>query len=100
VSDISIETLKKRLQAGEELIKYNSDELNYVTKPIGKAIYEGAQYEKHEKPKRKKWNPAERVTCELCGKEYSRSARSQHSKTQVHLAYKVVNDKLKELMLK
>lgn len=99
-SDNIIE-LKKRLEGGKELVQCDTNELKYVTKPIGKSIYKTAKEIKEEpKPKRRKWDSAERIECDLCGREYRRSGRAQHNKTMVHQAYKSINDRLKELMLK
>ena len=92
-----IDNIKQRLREGKELINCELDELEYIKKPIGKSIYKNATEEKKEK--KKKYASAERIICDLCGKVYRRSNKSYHDKTNIHLAYKRVNDKFKQLLL-
>jgi hypothetical protein len=92
-----IDDIKKRLRTGKEIINCDLDELQYIKKPVGKTIYQYAIEEKKER--KKKYVSNERITCELCGKEYRRSNKSIHEKTKTHLTYKIVNDKLKHLIL-
>lgn len=92
-----LDNIKKRLKKGPELINCDIDELQYIKKPVGKSIYKCAIDEKKER--RKKYIKNERVTCDLCGVEYTRSNRCYHERTKYHLTYKIVNDKLKRLML-
>ncbi len=99
-----INDIKKRLREAKEPINSEIDELQYITKPIGNVIYKGALEEKtvleEKRRRRAKWNPTERVTCDLCGKSYTRSNKSIHERTNYHIAYKTVNDKFKQLILK
>lgn len=37
-----------------------------------------------------KWT--QRVKCDVCGKEYSRSSKTSHCRTQFHLLHKEMND--------
>lgn len=92
-----IANIKKKLKDGKELINCEVDEIDYLKKPIGKSIYKYATEEK--KTRKRKYIADERITCELCGKEYRRSNKSIHEKTKTHLTYKIVNDKLKQLIL-
>jgi hypothetical protein len=92
-----IDNIKQRLRTGKELINCELDELEYIKKPIGNSIYKYATEEK--KQRKTKYISNERITCELCGKEYRRSNKSYHDKTKTHLTYKRVNDKFKQLLL-
>lgn len=92
-----ISELKSKLREGKEVITCTPDEIAYIKKPIGKSIYKYAVEEKQQR--KKKYVSDERVSCDICGKEYRRSNKSIHEKTHYHLTYKLVNDKLKQLIL-
>jgi hypothetical protein len=92
-----IDKIKKTLRTGKELINCDTEEIEYIKKPVGKSIYTYAIEEK--KQRKKKYVSNERIICELCGKEYRRSNKSFHEKTKTHLTYKIVNDKFKRLIL-
>jgi hypothetical protein len=92
-----INDIKNKLKFGKEIINCDSDELNYIGKPIGKSIYKSALDNK--KPVKKKYNGSDRVICDLCGNEYRKSNKSIHVKTRIHQTYKQINDKLKNLIL-
>ena len=99
-----IKNIQNKLKQANEIINYDIDELDYLTKPIGKAIYEKNEDIKKEKHDRnykakKVWNSHERIKCDLCGIEYRRSNKSYHEKSKNHLVYKKINDKFKQLIL-
>lgn len=93
-----IDDIKKRLRDGNEPINCKIDEMSYIRKPVGKAIYTTALEYKQE-PKKDRYNRSEKVLCDLCGKYYTRSNKCHHNKTRYHLAYKSINDKFKQLLL-
>lgn len=92
-----IDNIKNKLRIGKELINCEIDEIGYIKKPVGGSIYKTAI---ENKPKgKRKYISHERILCDLCGKDYRRSNKTQHEKTQYHLTYKNVNDKFKQLLL-
>jgi hypothetical protein len=104
IQRVFIQKIQNRLKQAEEVINYDVDELEYLTKPIGKAIYEknsdikNTRHNRNYKAK-KIWDSHERVKCDLCGVEYRRSNKSYHEKSKNHLVYKKINDKFKQLIL-
>lgn len=64
-----------------------------LSEPIGLATF-NSEY----KPKKGKKKWSDRVECEICGREYTRSAKSKHYKTQYHIAYTEMNEKIKRLL--
>lgn len=96
-----LDDIKKRLRNGPEIINCDVDELKYIKKPVGKSIYKYAIEEKQQRKLRrnKAYIPGERITCDLCGVEYTRSNKCFHERTKYHITYKIVNDKLKQLIL-
>jgi len=79
----------------DDMINYDDSTLRYVQKPVGKALYRGRPRKSDED----KGKPNDRIKCNLCGKEFTRSNRSHHNNTQVHLLYKKVNEKMSKLVL-
>lgn len=95
-----IDEIKKRLKQGNEPINCKVDEMSYIKKPIGNAIYTTALENKSEpKIKGERYNRTEKVLCDLCGRYYTRSNKYSHIRTRYHLAYKGVNDKFKQFLL-
>lgn len=113
-----IKKLQNNLKKGNKVMNYDTKELDYITSPIGKAIYKKACEEQEEKEKKelqeieeekqikkdnrikkKRADPNDKIKCELCGVEYTRCNRSRHEKTRIHKLYKDVNDKFKNLLL-
>ena len=86
---------KKHVTDDKNLVDYSSDQMRYVQKPFGKAVYNSKTVVKKEKAH---WS--DRIKCDVCGKEFTRSARSMHNKTQHHVTYSKLNKKLAELLLK
>lgn len=91
---------QKELQQGKGLSQYEPETLKYLTKPIGKAIFKNA-VEKRGRPKKDtKAHWSDRIKCEICGKEFTRSARTKHTKTEFHQAHLKFDQKIKKLLLK
>lgn len=85
----------------KNLIHCEEDVLDYALNDhFGIAILNNKEViPEREIKKGKKCNWYDRVKCEVCGGEFIRSARSQHKKTKLHLAYFNLNDKLKNILL-
>ncbi len=79
----------------KELINYNEDELKYITKPVGKAIYLGRGRPK----KNNKLHWSDIITCNICNKTFTRSARTAHNKTNHHQIYLKINEKLRKILV-
>lgn len=93
----TIKEIQELLKKGHEMMKYESDELSYITKPIGRAIYENSLEERKENIV--KVNRYEKIKCDLCGKTVSKANKSHHNKTQYHQAFEKMNNKLKKILL-
>lgn len=91
-----IQEIQNKIDKGEALTLYSTEELKYIQKPIGKAIYKNAvgRPKKDEKAK-----PSDRVVCDICGGKFVRSHRWDHNKTKVHQAYSKMNDQIRKLLL-
>jgi hypothetical protein len=101
--------LKKKMQkkfAKEKVVLgYNEEELDYLSKPLGKATHKHNLEEKPtERPLRKnnrkipRWK--EKVECKICGGVYMRSSSTAHKRTKRHKLFENVNSKLLNLMTK
>jgi hypothetical protein len=90
--------IQKHLKTGKSIPLLDKDDIKYLQKPIGKALYT----EVIGRPKKKeedKAHPSDRLFCNICGGKYVRSHRSAHNKTKVHQAYAKMNHKLSRLLL-
>jgi hypothetical protein len=92
-----INQAKKQIQEEEYMLNYDNDTLNYSLKPIGKALSRGRG--RPPMPEEEKAKPSDRIICELCHKEFIRSNRSSHNKSERHKLYAKVNQKLMKVML-
>jgi len=97
-----IERMKTILSEGKNVIQQDNNILKYAMEsPIGNSIYINALESKIDDSKvikkRAHWNDT--VECKICGKNFTRSARSNHCKTQYHLLHEKMNDKLKNILL-
>ncbi len=86
--------IQDKLKNNKSLANYDVEDMKYLQKPLGKAIYKRGR-PKSDNPA--KWN--DRVICDVCGKEFTRSARTKHKKTQFHQAFEIMNNKLKKLLI-
>jgi hypothetical protein len=83
-------------KAKEGLITdFDVDTLKYISKPIGRAIYEHANVEQLTK-----YNSSKKVQCRTCGGKYTSSNRASHCRTQKHKLYERVTKNMKEILLK
>jgi hypothetical protein len=91
--DSTISKLQKKISEDKNMINYDDDTLKYVQKPIGKALFNNG------KKVIRKNDPNEKMTCELCGKSYTRCNKVHHNKTQYHQLYEKINKKMMKLVL-
>jgi hypothetical protein len=98
--------LQESLKEGKGLGLYDKDELEYITKPMGSAIYVSTIKSKDSKVGRKKIKeskkakPTDRIKCDICPGEYSRSSSTNHKRTKIHQAFLKINKNLKEIIVK
>jgi formylmethanofuran dehydrogenase subunit E len=88
--------LKEKVEENKNIAHYSLDELNYIQKPIGKAIYKA---EPIQSSKKRKAHWSDRVLCDVCNKYYTRSAKSNHVNTEYHKVYLKMNKKLQKLLI-
>lgn len=91
-----IKKLREKVKYNKNLTTYTEDELKYVQTVTGKALFN--HDEENEQPKQKThWS--DRVKCDICGKEFTRSSRTAHNKTLYHNMKKQEHDKLKKILI-
>lgn len=93
---MDFEKVRKKLKKQKGLGLYEPEEIKYLEKPIGKAVFIGP---KEEPIKKQKSTPFDRVICDICGTEFTRGNRSKHNKTRHHRDFLVFNDKIRKIML-
>lgn len=91
----TIEDIQTNLKDQKGLSQYNVEELKYVQKPLGKALYKHVGRPKSEN--KAHWN--DKIICKICGGKFTRSARTGHDKTKVHQIYAKMNDKMRKLLI-
>lgn len=67
------------------------EELKYVQKPVGKALY------LNSKIKKETWK--NKIKCNVCGKHYTRSNLTHHRNTEIHKAFDNINKKMMEIFI-
>lgn len=105
---VNFSDVRKRLSKQKGLALYDNDEIEYLKKPLGLAafttpsdesIIQDPKSDIKKKPKElAKWN--DRVICDICGTEFTRSARSKHKQTQKHQIYLKMHEKIRDLVIK
>ena len=89
--------IQNKLKVDKCVAKYEVEDLDYLRKPIGKANFK-EPVEVVKPTKKPTWN--DRVKCDVCNKEYNRSAGTSHRGTKLHQAYLNKNKKLVGLITK
>lgn len=89
--------MEEKIENNKAITEYNDKEIHYIKTPIGKTLYLKKPTEKKQKEKCK---PSDRLKCDICGKEFFRSGRSNHNKTQFHKTHELVNKKIREFLIK
>lgn len=96
MNEEDIKKIQEELRKGKPIISYNTDEIRYIQKPIGEAIYKSNR----GRPKKLvRATPNDRVMCEICNKEFIRAGRSRHNKTELHQKLSEVNKNMSRLVL-
>lgn len=97
---MNITNLQKEIGSGKELSQFDHDELKYVQKPLGKAIYKSSLENRRGRPRvEHKAHWSDKVVCDICGAETLRSNQSSHKKRQKHLIYVKINKKLRDALI-
>ncbi len=94
---MSYKKIHNKLKTDKNLVDYDMDELDYVMKPLGAALYKN-----RGRPRMNDENkalPSDKVRCEVCSKVFTRSGRSGHNKTTYHRVHLDLNQKLTKLLL-
>jgi hypothetical protein len=94
--------IRSDLSSNKNLAMCDVETLKYGSRPIGKSLIRSRSEMLKKRAKKgeainNKWN--DRIKCDTCGKEYSRSNQSAHRKTQYHKIYANVGDKVKKILL-
>lgn len=89
---MSYREIQNTIKKNKNFCDYTHEEFEYAMKPIGKALYGRPVVED-------KALPTDRITCEICSKEFIRSGRSNHNKTIYHQVHANMNDKIRKLLI-
>jgi hypothetical protein len=99
-----IKNIQNRLKEGKAITNYDVNEIKYMMRPIGNAIYEQSKDIDKDKNKdidknknKKKWDDI--LICDICNKNYTRSNKSQHNKSVIHIEYSKINKKLRDILI-
>lgn len=87
--------IQSKIKSNKNLTDYDVNELNYVMRPVGKALYKGRGRPRKED----KAQPSDRVKCSICSKVFVRSGRTNHNNTEYHKVHSKMNKKLRELLI-
>ena len=102
----NIKEVRNKLKYKKNLTTYNDDELKFLQTVTGKALYlhdntrDGGYIEPEPEivEKRKaRWD--DRIICDVCNKEFTRSGRTGHNRTLYHRMKKQEHQKLKKLLI-
>lgn len=83
---------------GKPVYALTKEEFNYTQKPLGKAIYKHSVGRPRKEPD-EKTSPKDKIVCDICGRTFTRSGRTNHKRSQFHKAHEKINRKLKELLI-
>ncbi len=90
-----ISKIQEKIKDDKNIAEYSEEELKYLQKPIGKALYRG-------RPKideTKKAKATDKIVCEICGKSFFRSGRTKHKRTKFHMLHENMNKKLMKMLV-
>jgi len=96
---MDVKKIQDEIQKGKQLSKMSVEELKYVQKPIGKAIYDSSAKKTGRPRLENKVHWSDKVICDVCGVETLRSNQSTHKKSEKHLMYMKINKKLQDILL-
>lgn len=88
----NISNIHDNLKKCKSLPLLDENEIKYIQNPIGKAIIKKSLdiNKKHY---------SDKLICDICGGSFTRSHKSAHNKTKLHLAYDNMNKKLMKVLL-
>lgn len=89
--------IQRKIRDDKNLADYDEDELDYVMKPVGTALYNCKG--RPRKCEDEKARPNDRIKCDICSKYFTRSGRSGHNRTQYHMIHSKINKKLRNLLI-
>ncbi|HLX52499.1 MAG TPA: hypothetical protein VKR58_01065 [Aquella sp.] len=89
--------IREKLDKQNGLGLYDIDELNYVQKPLGRAVYTKKKVGRPKSIKPTHWS--DRIKCEVCGDEFTRSAGTLHRKTRHHQDFEKMNNKMRKILI-
>lgn len=92
-----IKSHQNRLKEGYGLPLYEPNELKYIKKPIGSALYKRARG-RPKKDDNIKAKPNDRVRCKICGNFYTRSGKYNHEITKVCQVYARLDKNMKKII--
>lgn len=90
---MNLNNIQDKIKYDKNICQYSVDEMRYVQRPIGKALYVGRPATGSTA------FPTDRIKCDICGKEFFRSGRANHKKTKYHLLYEGLNKKLTKILI-
>jgi len=96
VENDKIDNLKKKMET-KQPIQMEKEELEFATKPIGKAHLLSQSDVKNETVIMK--GKYKYIECNICGKLYCTNNSGKHRKTQYHKLHEKINNKLKKILL-
>jgi hypothetical protein len=94
----SIKDIQSKIKNDKNIIFYDRETLEYVTKPIGKTLYK-TKVGRPKKEESDKAKPSDRIVCPICKEEFVRSNRTNHNKTKIHKKMEQANKNLKKLLI-
>lgn len=90
-----VQRAREEINSDKQIYDYDISTMNYIKKPVGKAIFKRSEEEKQNK----KTNPRDKVRCNICSKEFTRWNRSKHNKTKHHILCEKIVSKMKNFIL-
>ncbi len=75
--------IQNKIEKDKSIVNYNTDELQYLKKPIGKTLYLSSEIRPQLIEKKDKYFN-DILLCNVCKKKYRRSYSGKHKKTKYH----------------
>lgn len=94
----SIKDIQSKIKNDKNILFYDRETLDYVTKPIGKTLYK-SKVGRPKKSEETKAKPNDRILCPICKEEFVRSNRTNHNKTKIHKKMEQANTNLRKLLM-
>jgi|SRR5580698_4045857 hypothetical protein len=99
---MEIKNIQENIKNGYALHFYDTEELRYIEKPLGKQIYKHYSENDEEivlEGKKKKPHWRDRVECKICKARVRRCNLSRHRKTKFHKIYQNMQEKFRYFIL-